>query len=160
MDDLVKTARRAKGSDLLPKISFGVMDAETLILRMADRIEALEQERDEAVAAAYGLAARAADAERDDIRSYDGGSGVIGAIAAATAIRALIPNDATAALAARDRRMKAEGMRLAWEILKPMLNAETVRIGDNETRVVRSFPPTTLCQAILAAASEMEKADD
>jgi len=44
MDDLVKTARRAKGSDLLPKVSFGTMNAETLILRMADRIEELEAE--------------------------------------------------------------------------------------------------------------------
>jgi len=44
MDDLVKTARRAKGSDLLPKVSFGTMNAEGLILRMADRIEALEAE--------------------------------------------------------------------------------------------------------------------
>jgi len=42
MDDLVKTARRAKGSDLLPKVSFGTMNAETLILRMADRIEELK----------------------------------------------------------------------------------------------------------------------
>lgn len=44
MSDLLKTARRAKGSDLLPKVSFGVMNAEVLILRMADRIEALEAE--------------------------------------------------------------------------------------------------------------------
>jgi hypothetical protein len=44
MDDLVKTARRAKDSDLLPKVSFGTMNAETLILRMADRIEELEAE--------------------------------------------------------------------------------------------------------------------
>jgi len=42
MDVLVETARRAKGSDLLPKVSFGTMNAEELILRMADRIEALE----------------------------------------------------------------------------------------------------------------------
>jgi len=50
MDDLVKTARRAKGSDLLPKVSFGTMNAETLILRMADRIEELEAKLTKAVA--------------------------------------------------------------------------------------------------------------
>jgi len=45
MSDLVKTARRAEGSDLLPKVSFGTMNAEKLLLRMADRIEELEAER-------------------------------------------------------------------------------------------------------------------
>lgn len=33
-DDLVKTARRAKGSDLLPKVSFGTMIKTTLVDHM------------------------------------------------------------------------------------------------------------------------------
>ena len=41
MDDIVETARRAEGSDLLPKVSFGLMNAEQLILRMADTIETM-----------------------------------------------------------------------------------------------------------------------
>lgn len=43
-DDLIATARRAKGSEILPTVSFGVLNAETLILRMADRIEALTEQ--------------------------------------------------------------------------------------------------------------------
>jgi len=38
--DLIEIARRAKGSETLPKISFGRMNAETLILRLADALEA------------------------------------------------------------------------------------------------------------------------
>ena len=41
-DDLVAIARRAKGSAVLPTVSFGVLNAETLILKLADRIEELE----------------------------------------------------------------------------------------------------------------------
>jgi len=51
-DDLLETARRAEGSDLLPKVSFGIMNAEELILRMADRIEDLEAAKAEARAEA------------------------------------------------------------------------------------------------------------
>ncbi|MEX5600737.1 hypothetical protein [Pseudophaeobacter sp. C1-32P7] len=43
MPDIVKLARRAKGSDLLPKVSFGAVNAETLILQMADEIERLRE---------------------------------------------------------------------------------------------------------------------
>ena len=38
--DLIATARRAEGSEMLHKISFGRMNAETLILRLADALEA------------------------------------------------------------------------------------------------------------------------
>lgn len=47
MKDLVKTARRAAGSAVLPTVSFGVMNAEVLILKMADTIEQLQQACDE-----------------------------------------------------------------------------------------------------------------
>ena len=54
-DDLVKTARRAKGSAVLPTVSFGILNAEQLILRMADRIEELEAKLAKAVEAGHAL---------------------------------------------------------------------------------------------------------
>jgi glycine/D-amino acid oxidase-like deaminating enzyme len=44
MSDLVKRLRRAKGSELLPKILLGHKNAEIACLEAADRIEELERE--------------------------------------------------------------------------------------------------------------------
>jgi len=68
-DDLVAIARRAKGSAVLPTVSFGVLNAETLILKLADRIEELEGQlknvldREAATFARYDAKLDAADAK-------------------------------------------------------------------------------------------------
>lgn len=41
MSDLVSLARRAKGSEILPTVIMGSMNAETLMLKLADEIERL-----------------------------------------------------------------------------------------------------------------------
>ena len=45
--DLIELARRAKGSELLPKVLLGNMNAEVLILRLADALEAAQSRIEE-----------------------------------------------------------------------------------------------------------------
>lgn len=41
--ELIETLRRAKGNNILPRVALGTIDAETLILRAADVIEAQDK---------------------------------------------------------------------------------------------------------------------
>ena len=112
---LIELARRAEGSEMLHKISFGRMNAETLILRLADALEAAMTTPDaeeiarlcadliavrEQVAVAYRAAVNAAFEPTQGKHSGP----LLGYLTGATPP----PADAIAALEARDERVRAD----------------------------------------------------
>lgn len=111
-------------------------------------LRALLAERDALVAAAYEAAAKSV--------VVDGGM-----VYNQYLIRALTPADAQDALAARDRRMKAEGMREATALCAQA--EQTTHPGDHAEAVIFHLGFTEgrkACDhAILAAAEKLESED-
>lgn len=136
--------------------------AVSTIKALTEEVLRLREERDTAFAAGFEAAREAVAAatrlncpeckgtgQRDSGGTYPWGEGIFLACDCDEAIRALTPSDASEALAARDRQMRAEGMRKAAKIADDMW--ENFCSGVDEKFAIQE------CEARICAAADKDE---